>query len=125
MKFANRIRMHAMLVGLGTSLLLANATYAQQDTEPTTFDVNPGVAPAQTAAAAPAGVNTVVMTPAQSEDTRPATATKEQAVVEEADARTWTEVDTLTLMALLLCVGSAIAHGVSKTRRDRSSQIPA
>ena len=42
MKPQNKIRMSAVTVGLGVALMLAGTARAQQDMDPTNFDVNPG-----------------------------------------------------------------------------------
>ena len=42
MKFQNKIRMQMIMVGLGAALLMAGSARAQQDMDPTYFDVNPG-----------------------------------------------------------------------------------
>ena len=42
MKFQNTIRMQVIMMGLGAALLMAGSARAQQDMDPTYFDVNPG-----------------------------------------------------------------------------------
>jgi hypothetical protein len=42
MKFEAKIRMQMVMVGLGAALLMAGSARAQQDMDPTYFDVNPG-----------------------------------------------------------------------------------
>ena len=42
MKLQNGIRMQVIMVGLGAALLMAGTARAQQDMDPTYFDVNPG-----------------------------------------------------------------------------------
>jgi len=42
MKIQNAIRMQVIMVGLGAALLMAGTARAQQDMDPTYFDVNPG-----------------------------------------------------------------------------------
>jgi hypothetical protein len=41
MKFQTKIRMQMLMVGLGAALFLAGTARAQQDMDPTYFDVNP------------------------------------------------------------------------------------
>src|SRR5215831_15635368 len=43
MKFEKMIRAQGILIALGAALLLASAARAQQEVEPTTFEVAPGV----------------------------------------------------------------------------------
>ena len=55
MEFQTKIRMQTVMVGLGLALMMAGSARAQQDVDPTYFDVNPGtpavskIAPVQTA----------------------------------------------------------------------------
>jgi hypothetical protein len=42
MKFQNKIRMQMVMLGLGAALLMAGSARAQQDMDPTYFDVKPG-----------------------------------------------------------------------------------
>jgi hypothetical protein len=42
MKSQNKIRMTMMLMGIGAAMLFASTARAQQDMDPTYFDVNPG-----------------------------------------------------------------------------------
>src|SRR5690348_8683131 len=50
MELQKKIRMQMMMVGLGAALLMAGSARAQQDMDPTYFDINPGT-PAVTKAA--------------------------------------------------------------------------
>lgn len=120
MKFTNKIRVGTMVMGLGGALLLGNAVYAQQETDPTTFDVNPGVPQQQ--AAVPAASNLAVAYVAPVDNSA---AASEQMSIQEAGAAQWTEVDTLTMMAAILAIAFVILHGIAETRNARNSQIPA
>jgi hypothetical protein len=42
MKYQTKIRMQILMVGLGAALLTAGSAHAQQDMDPTYFDVKPG-----------------------------------------------------------------------------------
>ena len=42
MKVQNKVRVQMLMVGLGAALLMAGSARAQQDMDPTYFDVNPG-----------------------------------------------------------------------------------
>jgi hypothetical protein len=59
MKFQTKIRMELVMMGLGAALLMAGTARAQQDMDPTYFDVNPGtpavskVVPVRTAQSLP------------------------------------------------------------------------
>src|SRR5260221_3404725 len=50
MKSQERIRMQMVIVGLGAALLMAGSARAQQDMDPTYFDINPGTPAVQKAA---------------------------------------------------------------------------
>src|SRR5260221_6776475 len=50
MKSQERIRMQMVIVGLGVALLMAGSAHAQQDMDPTYFDINPGTPAVQKAA---------------------------------------------------------------------------
>src|SRR5258707_6428937 len=50
MKSQKRIRIQMVLVGLGAALLMAGSARAQQDMDPTYFDINPGTPAVQKAA---------------------------------------------------------------------------
>src|SRR5258706_6416425 len=56
MKSQKRIRIQMVLVGLGAALLMAGSARAQQDMDPTYFDIHPGT---------PAGQKTAVVRRAQ------------------------------------------------------------
>src|SRR5260370_14128774 len=47
MKSQKRIRIQMVLVGLGAALLMAGSARAQQDMDPTYFDIHPGTPAAQ------------------------------------------------------------------------------
>src|SRR5215467_7192211 len=42
MKSPSKVRMSIMMMGLGVALLLAGSARAQQETDPTYFELNPG-----------------------------------------------------------------------------------
>jgi hypothetical protein len=48
-RFNRIIRMQLVLMGMGTAMLFASPARAQQDVDPTSFEVTPGVPPAQQA----------------------------------------------------------------------------
>jgi hypothetical protein len=120
MKFQKVIRMPMMLAGLGIGLLLANPVRAQQEVDPTYFEVAPGAQANQPAAVAEAP-SLESVSAASTEVAVPAATDFDGAAI----AVRWTEVDTLTTMATILCLAFVILHGIAETRRERQSQFPA
>src|SRR5260221_8207583 len=57
MKSQKRIRIQMVLVGLGAALLMAGSARAQQDMDPTYFDIHPGTPAAQKTAVVPSAQN--------------------------------------------------------------------
>jgi len=104
MKFKSTIRMQAVLVGLGAALFFANAACAQQDVDPTTFETNP--AAMQVARIADRAVfHSRRCVRRTIEAPTPAAMDTESVAVQEAGAKKWSPVDTLTLMATILVAG--------------------
>ncbi|HUE55643.1 MAG TPA: hypothetical protein VMO76_07405 [Candidatus Udaeobacter sp.] len=122
MKFTSKIRMQAVLVGLGTALFFANAAFAQQEVDPTTFEPNPGVLQAQGAPVAqspiPGGVSTAPVV-----TSTPAAVDSESVTVQEAGVKEWSPVDTLALMATILVLAFIVMRGIEEARGERHSQI--
>jgi hypothetical protein len=121
MKFQKVIRMPMMLAGLGIGLLLANPVRAQQEVDPTYFEVAPGAPQANQPAAVAEAPRLESASAASAEVAVPAAADFDGAAI----AVRWTEVDTLTTMATILCLAFVILHGIAETRRERQSQFPA
>jgi hypothetical protein len=116
------MRMQAVLVGLGTALFFANAAFAQQEVDPTTFEPNPGVMLAQGAPVAQSSIPGVVST-APVVTSTPAAVDSESVTVQEAGAKEWSPVDTLALMATILVLAFIVMRGIEEARRERHSQI--
>lgn len=120
MKFQKVIRMPMMLVGLGIGLLLATPVRAQQEVEPTYFEIVPGVQANQPAAVAEEP-SLESVSAASAEVAVPAAGDFDGAAI----AVRWTEVDALTTMATILCLAFVILNGIAETWRERRSQFPA
>jgi len=121
MKFQKRICMQMMMVGLGGALL-AGSAYAQQDMDPTYFDIKPGT---------PAVSKAIVRQAAQS----PA-ALKENSVAQSAmtlassdDATLEADVMRMEIadvsVALILFAGmvSIVSYAILATRRERAFRV--
>ncbi len=124
MKFKSIIRMQIVLVGLGAALFFANAASAQQDVDPTTFETNPVAMQGQEAPVAQSSIPDGVSAAPVKAPT-PAAVDTESVAVQEAGAKKWSPVDTLTLMATILGLAFIVVRGIAEARRPRNSQIPA
>jgi hypothetical protein len=124
MKFTGMIRMQAVLMGLGAALFFANAAYAQQEVDPTTFEPNPGLTETQGAPVAQFSIPDVASPAAVVASTLGA-ADAESLAVQEADVKEWTPVDTLALMATILVLAFIVTSGIAEAARERHSRIPA
>jgi hypothetical protein len=116
MEFQTKIRMQLVMVGLGAALLMAGSARAQQDVDPTYFDVNPGtpavskVVPVQTGQSpTPAAESSF----AQSEL---ALASSKEETLEAGVAR-MAIVDTGIVMLLFGGVISIVLYAKAATRR--------
>jgi hypothetical protein len=120
MKFQTKIRMQLIMVGLGAALLMAGSARAQQDMDPTYFDVNPGA-------------------PAVSQDVAVRTAQNTQAALENAQGQAVAASGDSTLesvMTQIAIVDTSIAvilfggvlvivlYAMAATRRERGLQAP-
>ena len=124
MKFKSIIRMQIVLVGLGAALFFANAASAQQDVDPTTFETNPVAMQGQEAPVVQSSIPDGVSAAPVKAPTLAAVDT-ESVAVQEAGAKKWSPVDTLTLMATMLGLAFIVVRGIAEARRPRNSQIPA
>ena len=123
MKFQNKIRMQLMMVGLGAALCMAGPVRAQQDMDPTYFDINPGTPAAKKAAT----VRVAHSSPA----------TKENGSTESALALASRNDETLEAgvmrmailgagLALILLGGtiSIVLYARAATRRESMVRVP-
>lgn len=126
MKITSRTRMQAVLVGLGAALFFANAAYAQQEVEPTTFESDPAAMQAQVAPAVQSSTSEVLYA-APVAVAAPATVNTASASVAapQAGSKEWSPVGALSLMASILCLAFLVMRGIADARRERDSQIPA
>lgn len=116
MKSQNKVRMSMMLMGLGAAFLLAGSTRAQQEVDPTYFDIKPGTpatqaAPVRSAQQAPVAVQ-------KSHDTESALsiATGRDATLEAG----LTRVAVIDVALSLIFVGgfaSIVVYALAATKR--------
>jgi hypothetical protein len=120
MKFQTKIRMQVIMVGLGAALLMAGLARAQQDMDPTYFDVNPG---------APAVSQDVVVRTAQNTQAAVENA-QGQAVVANGDSTLESVMTRITIIdtsiAVILFGGvlAIVLYAMAATRRERGLQVP-
>ena len=119
MELQKKIRMQMVMVGLGAALLLAGSARAQQDMDPTYFDVNPGT-PAVSKAAA---IRVAQSSPAVNENgsTQGALtlAVSKEATLEAGVAR-MAIVDAGVVLVLLGGIFSIVLYAMAATRRERN-----
>ena len=117
-----------MLVGLGAALLLASSVRAQQEMDPTSFDINPGTPKVEQSAAPQKAVPQAVAPIADDErasqdtgrDNLIATALwSRKATQEEADLARMTMMDALLVVILVSGIGSIVLFAKVATRRQR------
>jgi hypothetical protein len=116
MELQNKIRMQMMMVGLGAALLMAGSSRAQQDMDPTYFDVNPG-----TPAVKAAVIRVAQSSPAAKESTQNALTmaiSKEETL--EAGVARMAIVDAGVVLVLLGGILSIVLYAVAATRRERT-----
>jgi hypothetical protein len=121
MEFRKIVRMQVVLMGLGAALLLANSAHAQQDMDPTAFDVNPGTphvdkSAVRTAQSLPAAKK------APSEAAVPASLWSGQDK-QEADLARLTIVDATMVVIMMAGTGLIVLYAMAATRRERRLQI--
>jgi hypothetical protein len=111
-----------MVVGLGAALLMAGTARAQQDMDPTYFDVNPGT-PAVSKTAA---VRLAQSAPAATENGSTQSALKlavsKEGTLEAGMAR-MAIVDTGVVLVLLGGICSIVLYALAATRRERRFEV--
>ncbi len=122
MKLQNKIRMHMVMLGLGTALLMAGSARAQQDMDPTYFDVNPGT---------PAVSKVVTVRAAQSSQAARENASAEGtlALANGSDATLEAGVTRMAIVdagvgvILLAGIVSIARYAMAATRRERAFRV--
>ena len=123
MKFQNRIRMQMMTVGLG-ALLLAGSARAQQDMDPTYFEIKPG-----TPAVSQAVVRQAAQSPAALKENSTAqsamTFASSDDVTLEADVTRMEIADVGVALILFAGMVSIVSYAILATRRERAFKVSA
>jgi hypothetical protein len=120
MKFQNRIRMQMMMVGLGAALLMAASARAQQDMDPTYFDINPGTPVVQKAAVV-RSVQSHIPVKAERNDAASALAvvSGKDATLEAGMTRVFL-IDAGVVLILFGGIVSIVLYAMAATRRERA-----
>jgi hypothetical protein len=121
MRFQTKIRTQMLMVGLGAALLMAGSARAQQDMDPTSFDINPGT---------PAVSKAVVVRVAQNKETAQdsgatsalAVAISREATLEAGVTR-MAIVDAAILLILFGGLFSIVVYARAATRRERMIRV--
>jgi hypothetical protein len=123
MELQKKIRIQMMMMGLGAALFMAGSARAQQDMDPTYFDVNPGT-PAFSKAAV---IRVAQSSPAANENgsTQSAftLAVSKEATLEAGVAR-MAIVDAGVALILFGGILSIVLYALAATRRERNLGVP-
>jgi hypothetical protein len=123
MKSQKRVRMQMVLVGLGAALLMAGSARAQQDMDPTYFDINPGTPAVQKAAVVRSTQNYI---PAKTESNDAvsalAVASGEDATLEAGMTRV-AVIDVGIALILFGGILSIVLYAMAATRRERALRV--
>jgi hypothetical protein len=119
MELQKKIRMQAIMLGLGAALLMAGSARAQQDMDPTYFDVKPGT-PAATKVA---HVRVAQSAPTAKDSGEPESAlrlaTSREATL-EAGVMRMAVVDAGIALILMGGLVSIVLYAMAATRRERN-----
>jgi hypothetical protein len=123
MEFRKMIRMQVMLMGLGAALLMASSARAQQDMDPTAFDINPGTPHIAKVAAARAVQSSVTVNKTDSAASASASLWSGQETQQEADLARLTIVDATMVLILMAGVGLIVLYAIAATKRERRLEM--
>ncbi len=122
MKFQNKIRMQMMMLGLGAALLMAGSARAQQDMDPTYFDVNPGTPAVSKAVAVRAAQGLQAARENASAESTLALANRSDVTLEAGVTR-MAIVDAGVALILLAGIVSIVIYAMAATRRERALRV--
>ena len=122
MKFQTRIRMQMLMVGLG-ALLMAGSARAQQETDPTYFDVKPGTPVVSKAAVTPAAQSAQASSQNGQAENAATLASIQESTLEGGVTR-MTIVDAGVVLILLSGVFLIAGYAMVATRRERTRVSP-
>jgi hypothetical protein len=123
MEFRKVIRMQVMLMGLGAALLLASSAHAQQDMDPTAFDVNPGTPRIVKVAAGHVAQSSATAKKTDSAASASESLWSGQETKQEADLARLTMVDATMVVILMVGVGSIVLYAMAATKRERRLEM--
>ena len=119
MKAQRIVRMQVMLMGLGAAMLLASSARAQQDMDPTAFDVNPGTPKVERQVAQRTAQSAAPAKEANTEGVIPAALWSGQATKQEADFSRLIVVDASMVLILMAGIASIVLYAMAATKRER------
>ena len=123
MKSQTRIRKRMLMVGLGAALLMAGSARAQQEMDPTYFDVKPGTPVVSKAAVAPAAQSAQASSQNGQAENAATLASIQESTLEGGVTR-MTIVDAGVVLILLVGVFLIAAYALVATRRERTRVSP-
>ena len=119
MELQKKIRMQMMMVGLGAGLLLVGSARAQQDMDPTYFDVEPGSPAVSKAAAIRVAQSSRAANENGSTQSALTLAVSKEATLEAGVAR-MAIVDAGVALILFGGIFSIVLYASAATRRERN-----
>ncbi len=122
MKFQNKIRMQMVMLGLGAALLMACSARAQQDMDPTYFDVSPGTPAVSKAVAVRAAQGLQAARENASAESTLALANRSDVTLEAGVTR-MAIVDAGVALILLTGIVSIVIYAMAATRRERALRV--
>jgi hypothetical protein len=117
------IRMQVMLMGLGAALLLASSAHAQQDMDPTAFDVNPGTPHVIKVAAGHAVQSSATAKKSDSAASASESIWSGQETTQEADLTRLAMMDVIMVVILIVGVGLIALYAMAATKRERRLEM--
>jgi hypothetical protein len=117
------IRMQAILMGLGAALLLASSAHAQQDMDPSSFDVNPGTPHVTKVAAGHAAQSSAAVKKMDAAASASESIWSGQETKQEADLARLTMVDATMVVILMAGVGLIVLYAMAATKRERRLEM--
>jgi hypothetical protein len=122
MKFQTKIRMQMVMVGLGAALFMAGTACAQQDMDPTYFDVNPGTSAVAKAVLVRTAQSLPRSTENESTQNALALASSREDTLEAGVAR-MAIVDAGVALILFGGVVAIVLYARAATRRERMIRV--
>ncbi len=111
-----------MMLGLGAALLMAGSARAQQDMDPTYFDVNPGTPAVSKAVAVRAAQGLQAARENASAESTLALANRSDVTLEAGVTR-MAIVDAGVALILLTGIVSIVIYAMAATRRERALRV--